>query len=160
PKNERGHPIEHKFVWAPPTSQCIVCHTHPGTTVMNSYIGYMWWDNETDGEHMYPPVQKQLTSEDYTRAAMNKPDETSARGYWSDPRFLERVSELNPKLRHTQFMESNPHGWVYRAVYKKDRKGNLLDVNGDAVPVVNSQTLMAAMVPPSQEERQKGKVNR
>ena len=21
---------------------------------MNSYLGYMWWDEETDGELMYP----------------------------------------------------------------------------------------------------------
>ena len=37
-----------------PTSQCIVCHIHPGTNVMNSYLGFMWWDEETDGELMYP----------------------------------------------------------------------------------------------------------
>src|SRR5262249_50070786 len=38
PKNESGHPIDHKFTTAIPTSQCIVCHIHPGTTVMNSYL--------------------------------------------------------------------------------------------------------------------------
>ena len=36
PKKESGHPIEHKFTNSIPTSQCMVCHVHPGTTVMNS----------------------------------------------------------------------------------------------------------------------------
>ena len=59
PHDEPGHPIEHKFATAAiPTSQCIVCHIHPGTNVLNSYLGYMWWDEETDGELMYPPQQK------------------------------------------------------------------------------------------------------
>ncbi|HYV37775.1 MAG TPA: hypothetical protein VE988_18970, partial [Gemmataceae bacterium] len=49
-KDEPGHPINHRFTKAIPTSQCIVCHVHPGTNVMNSYLGYMWWDEETDGE--------------------------------------------------------------------------------------------------------------
>ena len=26
----------------------------PARTCMNSYLGYMWWDKETDGELMYP----------------------------------------------------------------------------------------------------------
>ena len=54
----RDHPIEHKFITAPPSSQCITCHTHPGTTVMNSYLGFMWWDEETDSELMYPKKAK------------------------------------------------------------------------------------------------------
>jgi len=28
-----GHPIEHRFTTAIPTSQCLVCHVHPGTNV-------------------------------------------------------------------------------------------------------------------------------
>jgi hypothetical protein len=160
PKEERGHPIAHKFVWAPPTSQCIVCHTHPGTTVMNSYTGYMWWDNETDGEHMYPREEKKLTSEEWTRASMENPDEAAARGLWADPRFLERVSDLNPKLRHRQFAEFHSHGWVYSAVFKKDRKGNLLDAHGEIVPDPNTAKLMAGVLPPSPKERVEGKGDR
>ena len=55
PHDEPGHPIEHKFTLSIPTSQCMVCHIHPGTNVLNSYVGFMWWDNETDGEFMYRP---------------------------------------------------------------------------------------------------------
>ena len=54
PHNESGHPIKHEFTRSIPTSQCIVCHIHPGTNMVASYLGYTWWDNETDGEHMYP----------------------------------------------------------------------------------------------------------
>ena len=127
PKNESGHPIKHEFTTAIPSSQCIVCHMHPGTTVMNSYLGFMWWDNETDGEVMYPPHQKNPTAEEFVRAAMNNPEEGSLRGNWSDPEFLDQTSDLNPQLKHTQFADFHGHGWVYRAVFKKDREGHLLD---------------------------------
>src|SRR5262249_38014690 len=102
PHDEPAHPIHHRFPRAIPSSQCIVCHVHPGTNVMNSYLGYMWWDEETDGELMYPKQQKYPTAEEYVRAAMNNPDEASARGLWSNPDFLENVRDLNPNLRHTQ----------------------------------------------------------
>ena len=68
PKNERGHPIEHRFTTGVPTSQCLVCHIHPGTNVLNEYVGYTWWDEETDGELMYPKHQKRPTAEEYTQA--------------------------------------------------------------------------------------------
>ena len=120
PRQESGHPIQHKFTSAIPSSQCIVCHVHPGTNVMNSYLGYMWWDEETDGQFMYPRQQKDPTSEESVRAAMNNPDEASARGLWSDPKFLEHwPTELNPYLKHTQFADFHGHGWVYKAVFKK-----------------------------------------
>src|SRR5688572_7728120 len=105
PKYERGHPITHRFTTAIPTSQCIVCHIHPGTNVLNTYLGFMWWDNESDGELMYPREQKNPTSEELAQAAMSNPDETAARGNWSDPNFLERVPELNQIARHNQFAD-------------------------------------------------------
>ena len=153
PKNESGHPIQHKFVWAPPSSQCMVCHVHPGTTVMNSYFGFMWWDNETDGEVMYPKKQKYISSEEMVRAAMSNPEEASARGNWGDPKFLANVTDLNPYLKHTQFADFHGHGWVFRAVFKKDRKGNLLDAGGDIVENVDSAKLVEALRPPTQQER-------
>ena len=54
PRNESGHPIRHEFTRSIPSSQCMVCHIHPGTNMVATYFGYTWWDNETDGEHMYP----------------------------------------------------------------------------------------------------------
>jgi len=90
PKDEPGHPIAHRFTRAIPTSQCIVCHVHRGTNVLNSFLGYTWWDEETDGEFMYPGENKRPTSEEFTRKQMSNPDETSVKGNWSDPAFSSR----------------------------------------------------------------------
>ncbi len=54
PREERGHPIRHVLTNSIPSSQCIVCHVHPGTNVVNAYYGTMWWDNETDGKVVLP----------------------------------------------------------------------------------------------------------
>jgi hypothetical protein len=157
PKNEPGHPINHAFTRAIPSSQCITCHVHPGTNVMNSYLGFMWWDEETDGELMYPARQRYPTAEELVRSQMSNPDDTAARGLWSDPEFLARVWELNGATRHTQFADFHGHGWVFRSVFKKDRKGNLLDHRGCVIyPLTNAQ-LQEAMSPPTDEERQRGK---
>ncbi|MCH8045290.1 MAG: hypothetical protein IID44_16385 [Planctomycetes bacterium] len=157
PKNEPGHPIAHKFTLSIPTSQCIVCHVHPGTNVMNSYLGFMWWDNETDGELMYPKQQKYPTSEELVASQMSNPEDAAARGLWSDPEFLANVTDLNSQLRHTQFADFHGHGWVFRAVFKKDRKGNLLDYKGDVIEKVNTAALQRAMDPPTARERVVGK---
>ncbi len=148
PKNESGHPIKHEFTTAIPSSQCIVCHMHPGTTVMNSYLGFMWWDNETDGEFMYPPQQKNPTAEEFVRAAMNNPEETSLRGNWSDPTFLDQTADLNPQLKHTQFADFHGHGWVFRAVFKKDREGRLLDHKEKVIEDESTAKLNYAMLHP------------
>lgn len=150
PKNESGHPVEHKFTLSIPTSQCIVCHIHPGTTVMNSYLGYMWWDNETDGELMYPEKAKHPTSEEMVQSQMSNPDEAAARGNWSDPAFLENVRDLNANLRHTQFADFNGHGWVFRAVFKKNREGTLLDHFNNPIENVSNSQLQQAMTLPLQ----------
>jgi hypothetical protein len=160
PKNEPGHPIEHRFITAPPSSQCITCHTHPGTTVMNSYLGFMWWDEETDAEVIYPKKQKNPTAEQFVEAAMNNPNESSARNNLSDPAFLAKTYDLNPYLKHTQFADFHGHGWVYRSVFKKDRHGILLDASGDQVEEPANDALMAAMLPPTEREQKEGKEDR
>jgi hypothetical protein len=148
PKNEPGHPIQHRFTRAIPTSQCIVCHVHPGTNVVNSYLGYMWWDQETDGELMYPEEPKRLTAEEYTQAVMSNPNEGAARGNWSEFDFLVRTPELNPALEHTQFADFHGHGWVFRAVFKRDRQGMLLDHKGNHIEHADSAKLQRAVMYP------------
>ena len=37
--------------------QCMTCHMHPGTNMVATYLGQMWWDNESDGKMMYPAGQ-------------------------------------------------------------------------------------------------------
>jgi hypothetical protein len=43
------------------------------------------------------------------------------------------VSELNPQLKDTQFADYHGHGWNFRAIFKRDRKGNLLDAKNQPV---------------------------
>ncbi len=143
PKNEPGHPIEHRFAKGNsiPTSQCMVCHIHPGTTVMNSYIGYMWWDLESDGHMMYPKKGKKVTSQQNINLMMSNPNEAALRGKWSDPNFLANLTDLNPHLKHNQFADFHGHGWVFRAVFKHDRKGRLLDYYGNPVKDTSAKNL-------------------
>jgi hypothetical protein len=148
PKDEPGHPIEHRFRTGMPSSQCMVCHVHPGTNVMNSYLGYMWWDEETEGRFMYPPHEKKLTAEQIIQATMNNPDEISARGNWSNPEFLANVTSLNDKMSKAQFADFHSHGWVFRAVFRHDREGRLLDRQGNVVPDVTPAKLQAAVAAP------------
>jgi hypothetical protein len=139
-KDESGHPIDHKFTRSIPTSQCMVCHMHPGTTVINTYVGYMWWDNETDGQLMYPKEQKYPTAEEFAQAQFSNPEEGAARGLWSDPEFLANVTDLNSQTRHTQFADFHGHGWVFRAVFQRDRDGTLLSHTGkELIHATNNQ---------------------
>ena len=133
PKNEPGHPIRHQFTNSIPSSQCVVCHHHPGTTVTNSYLGTTWWDNETDGNLMYPAQEHKLTPTQVADIQRANPEGAALRGLWSDKQFLDNVTDLNPKLTRTQFADFHGHGWVFRNVYKTDRKGHLLDGDNKVV---------------------------
>lgn len=146
---ESGHPIRHQMVRNMPTSTCISCHIHPGTNVVNAYMGFMWWDNETDGSVMYPRRQQNPDSDTQARVSLHNPEGAAGRGLWSNeypneadhqgvvagPNFLERLGtpQFNQRLTRTQFGDFHGHGWVFRAVFKQDRHGNLLDYRGDPV---------------------------
>src|SRR5579864_8507474 len=134
-KNESGHPIRHSFTRAIPSSQCMICHVHPGTNMETTYFGYTWWDNESDAEAMYPRDQHNPTNEERYQLALRNPEGAAARGLWSNPDFLEKLgsAEFNSQLKQTQFADFHSHGWVFRAVYKRDRKGNLLDAENKVV---------------------------
>ncbi|MGH9744720.1 MAG: hypothetical protein ACRD59_01250, partial [Candidatus Acidiferrales bacterium] len=134
-KNESGHPIRHSFTRAIPSSQCMICHVHPGTNMETTYFGYTWWDNEADGESMYPHEQHNPSEEERYQVALKNPEGAAARGLWSDPKFLEKLGspEFNSQLKQSQFGDFHSHGWVFRTVYKRDRKGNLLDAEDKIV---------------------------
>jgi hypothetical protein len=132
-KDERGHPIKHQFTRAIPTSQCMNCHMHQGNLFVNPYLGYTWWDQESDGEFMYPKQQKNPTDEELVHSIQKNPEAAAARGLWSEIEFLEKVAELNPKLKETQFADYHGHGWVFRAVFKKDKQGNLRDLDDNLI---------------------------
>lgn len=140
PKNEAGHPIRHEFTRSIPSSQCISCHVHPGTNMVASYLGFTWWDNETDGDIMYPAKQHNPTEEERFQTFMSNPEGAAARGKWSDPDFLAKTGtpEFNAQLKQSRFADFHGHGWVFRAVFKRDRKGNLLDPEDKVLPAQTS----------------------
>ena len=128
-KDQGGHPIKHEFTRAIPTSQCMVCHMHQPNMFMNSMLGYTMWDYESDAPHMWPAEEKKPSDSEIRAINQRNPEEAAIRGKWSDPDFLENVSALNPKLKDTQFADYHGHGWNFRAIFKRDRKGTLLDKN-------------------------------
>ncbi len=109
------------------------CHMHQGNLFVNPFLGYTWWDQESDGEFMYPKVQKNPTEQEIAAALIHNPEAAAVRGLWSDPDFLEKVAELNPQLKQTQFADYHGHGWIFRAVFKKDREGNLLTLDDQVI---------------------------
>jgi hypothetical protein len=147
PKDEPGHPIEHRFARgnAIPTSQCMICHIHPGTTVMNTSIGYMWWDEESDAELMYPREQRDPTSEEAINTQMRNPNESAQRNFLANPEFVANLTDLNNATRHNQFGDFHGHGWAFRAVFKRDRKGNYLDHKGQLLTDVTNEQMRAAV---------------
>jgi hypothetical protein len=146
PKKESGHPITHQFTKAIPSSQCMVCHMHQPNGFMNTFFGFQMWDYESDGKWMYPAKQKYPSVSEAFEILAANPEEAALRGNWSDPTFLRTATKLNPKLKTTQFADYHGHGWMMRAVFKKDRKGNLLDKDGKIIPP-NSEHKFHGVVP-------------
>lgn len=132
-KEESGHPLQHKFTRAIPTSQCMSCHMHQPNMFMNTYLGYTMWDYESDAPFMWPEKQFYPTEEEKRETLDRNPEGASPRGKWKDMDFVLGVSELNPKLNDTQFADYHGHGWNFRAIFKRDRDGTLLDKEGKEV---------------------------
>jgi len=147
PKTESGHPIKHVFTRSIPSSQCMVCHIHPGTNMLTTYFGLTWWDNEIDGDKMYPRAQRNPTEEQRYQSFLRNPESAAVRGFWSDEKFLENLGspDFNAKLKTTQFADFHGHGWVFRSVFKHDRKGNWLDKDGAQIPFDDPQRFEKAV---------------
>ena len=135
PKGETGHPIKHQMTNGIPSSQCMTCHIHPGGNMLLGYYGMTWWDNETDGHLMYPEKQPDLSDEQKDNILFRNPEGAAARGKWGqDFSFLVNMwNEVNPKATRTQFGDLHGHGWVFRNVYRSDRKGNMLTSKGTKI---------------------------
>jgi hypothetical protein len=145
PKDEPGHPLKHAFTQAIPTSQCMICHMHQPNIFVNSYLGYTMWDYESDAPFMWPEKQRYPTAAEEREINERNPEGAAVRGKWSDQEFLKDVSLLNPKLKDTQFADYHGHGWNFRAIFKRDRKGNLLDEKGSVVPEEDPEKLKKAV---------------
>jgi len=142
PRDEPGHPLQHRLTRGIPSSQCMVCHMHQPNSFVNTYLGYQMWDYETDGDLLWPAAQRYATVDAPTpfnnRDAqqmhdrlLGDPEEAGIRGLWTDPGFLDKVSSLPTK--ETKFADYHGHGWIFRAVYSQDRKGNMLDKDGKKI---------------------------
>ncbi len=80
------------------------------------------------------------------RAVLERnPEGAAPRGKWADVDFLGAVADLNPQLKDTQFADYHGHGWNFRAVFKRDRKGNLLDATGGVVGDTDPQKFKKAV---------------
>jgi hypothetical protein len=159
PRNEPGHPIRHTLSNAIPTSQCMVCHMHPGENMVATYTGMLWWDNETDGDKLYPKEQRNPTQDEEQYKYNRNPEGASARGMWTDFKDKERLSPddflvkagdpdgpLNKsEFKNTQLADYHGHGWLYRAVFKRDRQGNYTDAFGNPVKSLTAAKLNRAV---------------
>jgi hypothetical protein len=132
-KTESGHPLTHTLTRSVPTSQCMICHMHQPNMFLNSFLGYTMWDYESDAPRMWPEKQQYPSSEQIRDVLDRNPEAAAARGKWADVGFLKQVADLNPQMKDTQFADYHGHGWNFRAVYKRDRKGNLLDASNNIV---------------------------
>ena len=130
-KHESGHPLEHRFTRAIPTSQCMVCHMHQPNMFMNTFMGYTMWDYESDAPAMWPAKQQYPDAAETRAVNERNPEGAAPQGQLGRCRIsCSSVSELNPTLHDTQFADYHGHGWNFRAVFKRDRHGNLLDAKG------------------------------
>jgi hypothetical protein len=132
-KNETGHPLKHEFTRSIPSSQCMVCHMHQPNVFVNSFYGYTMWDYEADAPFMWPEKQRYPSDEERRRILDRNPEGAAMIGKWSDPAFLRNVWDLNSQLKDTQFADYHGHGWNFRAIFKRDRKGTLLDKDGKPI---------------------------
>ena len=112
----------------------MTCHLHQPNAFINTFFGYQMWDYETDGERMYPKTQANPSSKEAFELLEANPEEAVLRGLWGDSDFLTNVSDFNTDLKRTQFSDYHGHGWIFRAVFKKDRQGNLLDAEDKVIP--------------------------
>src|ERR1700739_3530024 len=115
--------------------------------MVTTYLGLTWWDNEIDGDKMYPPEQRNPSEEERYRAALKNPEAAAPRGLWGEDKFLEQTgsAEFNAKLKTTQFADFHGHGWVFRGVYNHDRKGNWLDKGGQPIAYDDPQRFQKAV---------------
>ncbi len=153
-KDEPGHPLRHEFTRAIPSAQCMNCHMHQPNVFVNSFYGFTMWDYESDAASMWPGPENRLPkpqgmsdaeyqriykSQYYPTAAETReinernPEAAAARGLWRDMDFLRTVADRNGLNKDTQFADYHGHGWNFRAVYKRDKDGNLLDAKGAVV---------------------------
>ncbi len=109
PKDEPGHPIAHRMTVRVPVAQCLTCHHHQGNAALETYTGSMWWDQESNADQI---LSASVRRDKYM-------DEADRRGLW----------DRNGSFDQVQFSDHHGHTWNFRKVYKRDRRGQLLDAS-------------------------------
>jgi hypothetical protein len=145
PTDEPGHPLKHEFTRTIPSSQCMVCHMHQPNVFVNSFYGYTMWDYEADAPFMWPQKQRYPSHAQRREVLDRNPEGAAVIGKWGDVEFLKKVWELNPQLKDTQFADYHGHGWNFRAIFKRDRTGTLLDAKGAPVADDDPQKFQKAV---------------
>ncbi len=89
---------------------------------------------------MYPAQQRNPNAKEQQQIQTRNPERTAIRGNWWTVDFLEKPASaaparFNSTLKNTQFADFHSHGWIFRAVYKHDRHGNMLDDDGNIIPL-------------------------
>ena len=88
----------------------------------------MWWDNETDGDaHVPGEVEAVEAGGSGSRRWCGIPRRRRCAATGRTRSSCATSRDLNASNKQTQFADFNGHGWIYRAVFKHDRKGNWLD---------------------------------
>jgi len=105
-----GFPIKHQLTQVIPAMQCLTCHYHQGNGSLDTYVGAVWWDRESDADFM----KKYKGEDEYG------PGQSS-------------IWDHNAEATHTQFEDYHAHGWNIMKVYKRDEKGLLRDAANNLV---------------------------
>jgi len=129
PKNEPGHPIQHRLTNSIPASQCMTCHHHNGNGHVITYLGVMWWDQDSDLEWVMKNgfaynwfLKDGFGDYRYDRIGYHFPN-PKTRTIW----------QYNSQLKNIQMSDEHGHQWYYNAVFKRDRYGRLEDANDNLV---------------------------
>ena len=76
-------------------SQCMNCHMHQGNLFVNPFLGYIWWDQESDGDLMYPHPANPLANDKHF-LGNRKPEEFQKQRNPTEAQ-LTRAIEKNPE---------------------------------------------------------------
>jgi len=106
-------------------------------------------------DKMYPARQRNPTEEQRYQSFERNPEGAAVRGLWRDEKFLENVGspEFNKRLKTTQFADFHGHGWIFRAVFNHDRKGNWLDKEGEQIAFDDPDRFGKAVTSPTSISR-------
>ncbi len=110
-QGKHGFPIKHQFTQVIPAMQCLTCHYHQGNGALDTYIGAVWWDRESDADL----IKKYKGEDEYG------PGQSS-------------IWDHNAEAKNTQFEDYHAHGWNIMQVFKRNEKGQLQDAANNVVP--------------------------